>query len=193
MTSPEERAREALRSGLPPAAVYAELAVGADFRDTALVVCDALSIPRAEAEHRMRGAEELWDDFAPGDEELLGELLDFAAVFDVHVMLAGPGEQVRRLLGRAMGALGGISSGIAVGISRNLSTGRLPEAYAVLVGLPVRGRGDPVRHREELSTAGELLAARLSPDDETAAALVREARERCARRGTTGDGRPRAR
>ncbi len=185
MIPPLERAREALRSGLPPAEVYAGLAVGADFRDTALVVCGALGIPRAEAEERLRGTEELWDDFAPGDEEFLGELLDLAAVFDVHVPLDGPGEHIRGLLGRSMGALGGIAGGVAVGISRRLSTGRLPEAYAVLAGLPVREGGDPARYRAELSAAGELLAARLPPGDEAAAALVREARDRCARRGAT--------
>ncbi|UUY50854.1 hypothetical protein NRK68_28630 [Streptomyces yangpuensis] len=182
MTGPADRARQALASGLPPAEVYAALAVGAGFRDTALAVCDALGIPRADAEHRLRGTEELWGDFAPGDEELAGELLDLAAVFDVHVTLDEPGEQVRRLLGRSMGALGGIGSGAAFSISRKLATGRLPEAYTVLVGLPVRDRGDPARYRAELIAAGELLADWLPPDDQEAAGRVREARERCARR-----------
>ncbi|MEU7601384.1 hypothetical protein AB0B78_00500 [Streptomyces sp. NPDC040724] len=179
-----DRAREALRSGLPPAEAYAALAVGADFRQTALVVCDALGIPRADVEDRLRGSEELWSDFAPGDEELLGELLDLAAVFDVDVTLDEPGEHIRGLMQRATDALGGIASGVAFGIGRKLDTGRLPAAYAVLVGLPVHEGGDPVRYRAELSTAGELLAAWLPPEDEAAAALVREARERCARRDT---------
>ncbi|MGW9069290.1 hypothetical protein ACWGQT_07570 [Streptomyces yangpuensis] len=82
MTGPADRARQALASGLPPAEVYAALAVGAGLRDTALAVCDALGTPRADAEHRLRGTEELWGDFAPGDEELVGELLDLAAVFE---------------------------------------------------------------------------------------------------------------
>ncbi|MFF9979232.1 hypothetical protein [Streptomyces erythrochromogenes] len=186
MNGPVERAREALASGLTPAEVYAALAVGADFRDTALAVCDALGIPRAEAEHRLRATDGLWDDFAPGDEEFLGELLDLAAVFDVHVTLDEPGEQVRRLLDRSMGALGGIGSGVALGVSRKPATGRLPEAYTVLVGLPVRERGDPSRYRAELIAAGELLADWLPPDDREAAGRVREARERCARRDASG-------
>ncbi|MFE1826067.1 hypothetical protein [Streptomyces yangpuensis] len=186
MTGPVERAREALASGRSPAEVYAALAVGADFRDTALVVCDALGIPRADAEHRLRGAEELWGDFAPGDEELLGELLDLAAVFDVHVALDEPGERVRRLLDRSMGALGGIGSGAGFSIGRKLDTGRLPEAYDVLVDLPVRERGDPARYRAELIAAGVLLADWLPPDDREAAGRVREARERCARRDAAG-------
>ncbi|MFI8338641.1 hypothetical protein ACIF8W_00925 [Streptomyces sp. NPDC085639] len=69
MTMPPERAREALRSGLPPAEVYAELAVGADFRDTALVECGVLGIPPAEAAQRLRGTHGPWDDFAPGEED----------------------------------------------------------------------------------------------------------------------------
>ncbi|MFE6905161.1 hypothetical protein [Streptomyces erythrochromogenes] len=186
MNGPVERAREALASGLPPVEVYAALAVGADFRATALAVCDALDIPRADAEHRLRGTEELWGDFAPGDEEFLGELLDLAAVFDVHVTLDEPGEQVRRLMDRSMSALGGIGSGAAFGISRKLATGRLPEAYTVLAGLPVRERGDPARYRAELIAAGELLADWLPPDDREAAGRVREARERCARRDASG-------
>ncbi|MER5416716.1 hypothetical protein [Streptomyces virginiae] len=192
MSTTVERAREALASGLPPTSVYAALAVGADFQDTALVVCDALGIPRADAEQRLRGAEELWGDFAPGDEGLLGELLDLIGAFDVHVALDEPGERVRRLLGRSMGALGGIASGAAFSIGRKLDTGRLPEAYTVLVGLPVRERGDPARYRAELIAAGELLATWLPPDDQEAAGRVREARERCARRDASGS-RPRAR
>ncbi|MFJ8565892.1 hypothetical protein [Streptomyces sp. NPDC093514] len=89
-----------------------------------------------------------------------------------------------------MGALGGIDGGAAFGISRKPATGRLPEAYAVLVGLRVHERGDAARYRAALSTAGELLAAWLPAGDETAVAPVREARERCARRETTGYGRP---
>ncbi|MFJ6485167.1 MULTISPECIES: hypothetical protein [unclassified Streptomyces] len=189
MTGTVARARAALASGLPPAAVYAELAVGADFRDTALAVCDALGIPRADAEQRLGSAGELWD-FAPGEEALLGELLEVVAVFDVHVTLDGTGERIRGLLGRAMGTAGGFGSGMAFGIRRKLATGRLTEAYAVLVGLPVRTRGEPARYRTELIAAGELLAAWLPPDDHEAAGRVREALERCARRDTTGDGRP---
>ncbi|MFF5489798.1 hypothetical protein [Streptomyces virginiae] len=138
MSATVERAREALASGLPPVEVYAALAVGADFQDTALAVCEALGIPRADVQRRLRGAEELWGDFAPGDEEFLGELLDLIGVFDVHVVLDESGERVRRLLGRSMGVLGGIASGAAFSIGRKLDTGRLPEAYTVLVGLPVR-------------------------------------------------------
>ncbi|WP_030712899.1 hypothetical protein [Streptomyces sp. NRRL F-2580] len=158
-----ERARAALRSGLPP-------------------------------------AEERWGDLAPGDEEFLGEPLDLAAVFDVHVTLDEPGEHIRDLPGRSTGPPGGIGSGAAFSVgrkpqaasrkpqaaSRKPDTGRLPAAYAVLVGLPVRERGAPVRYRAEPDTADELLAAWLPPEDEAAAAPVREARERCARRDTTG-------
>ncbi|MER7823325.1 hypothetical protein ABTX85_12275 [Streptomyces sp. NPDC096097] len=192
MNGPVDRAREALAAGLPPAEAYAALAVGADFRDTALVVRDALGIPRADAERRLRGAEELWGDFTPGDGEPLGELLDLIGVFDVHVTLDESGERVRRLLERSMGALGGIASGAAFSISRQPATGRLPEAYTVLVGLPVRERGDPARYRAELIAAGELLAAWLPPGDQEAAGRVREARERCARRDASGS-RPTAR
>ncbi|MDX3533502.1 hypothetical protein PV721_03775 [Streptomyces sp. MB09-01] len=177
-----DRIREALGSGLPVIEVHAELAAGTDdVRAAALVVCDALGIPRGEAERRLRGCQDLWGEFGPGDERLVGELLDGIGLFDVHVTLDERGERIRGLMRRAMGASGGISSGIGVGILRKLDTGRLPEAFAVLVRVRVRERGDPVRYWAVLGTAGELLAAWLPSGDEEAAGRVREARERCAR------------
>ncbi|MFD9456329.1 hypothetical protein ACFWBC_24955 [Streptomyces sp. NPDC059985] len=144
-------------------------------------MCDALGIPRADAEERLGDGDDWWAGFGPGEESLLGEVLDLTGLFDVHVTLDEPGERVRALMFRATGALGGVASGAALGIHRALHTGRLPEAYATLVRLPVRERGDPVRYWATLGTAGELLAAWLPPGDPEAARRVREARERCAR------------
>ncbi|MFF7297310.1 hypothetical protein [Streptomyces sp. NPDC008265] len=69
----------------------------------------------------------------------------------------------------------------ATALWRRLATGRLPEAYALLVRLPVREDGDATRYWALLTTAGEGLAAWLPPGDEEAARLLGEARERCAR------------
>ncbi|MFJ1563791.1 hypothetical protein [Streptomyces erythrochromogenes] len=182
MTGTVERAREALRSGLRPVDVYVELAAGtSDLRGVALAVCDALDIPRPDAEHRLRGSEELWDGFGPGDEGVVGELLDLAGLFDVHVTLDERGGRICDLMHRAVGALGGIAGGVAFNLDRKLATGRLPEAYALLVRVPVRERGDAARYWALLTAAGEELAAWLPPGDDEAAGRVGEARERCAR------------
>ncbi|MFJ3631211.1 hypothetical protein [Streptomyces sp. NPDC090112] len=182
MTGGVERAREALSVGLTPVDVYAGLAAGTgDRRGAALTVCDALGIPRPDAESRLRGTEELWDGFGPDEEQLVGELLDLVGLFDVHTTLDEPGEHLRTLMNRARAALGGIASGAASALWRRLATGRLPEAYALLVGLPVREGGDAARYWALLTTVGEGLAAWLPPGDEEAARLLGEARERCAR------------
>ncbi|THA76199.1 hypothetical protein [Streptomyces sp. A0592] len=182
MTGTVERAREALRSGLRPVDVYVELAAGtSDLRGAALAVCAALGIPRPDAEQRLSGSEELWDGFGPGEEGLVGELLDLAGLFDVHVTLDERGERICGLMDRAVGALGGISSGVAFSLHRKTATGRLPEAYALLVRTPVRERGDAARYWALLTAAGEELAAWLPPGDDEAAGRLGEARERCAR------------
>ncbi|MFF3014667.1 hypothetical protein [Streptomyces sp. NPDC057939] len=182
MNGPVERAREALRSGATPVEAYTELAAGTrDLRGAALAVCEALGIPRADAGTRLGDGDGRWGGFGPGEESLLGELLETIGVFDTPVALDEPGERIRALMRRAPGALGGIASGAALGVHRKLYAGRLPEAYATLVRLPVRECGDPVRYWATLGTVGELLAAWLPPGDPEAAGRVREAREHCAR------------
>ncbi|MFF4698032.1 hypothetical protein [Streptomyces chattanoogensis] len=183
---PVETARAALGAGVPAVDVFAELALkAADLQSAALAVCLALGVPRADAEQRLDGSDELLDELNPGEERTGGEILETLGVFDVDRSLDERGEEIKRWLGTAIGAHGTFGSGHAHSLWRRLRTGALTGAFLSLADSgPHPVEGAPSTYWEALTRAGELLSADNREVDER----FEKALERC-RRQAAGTGR----
>ncbi|MFE6826524.1 hypothetical protein [Streptomyces sp. NPDC057690] len=72
-------------------------------------------------------------------------------------------QEIHDLLGRAVGAMGAVRSGLGHSLHRWLRTGELTRSYLSLArGDQVKATGDPSVHWSALVAAGELLA--VGPD-----------------------------
>jgi hypothetical protein len=131
---------------------------GGDPRAAAVATCLGLGIAREEAERRVRDAESLFADLGPEEEEELALFLDLSHVFVVDRELDAREQEIRDLLGRAAGAMGGIRSGLGNSLHRWLRTGELARAYLSLAkGNQVRATGDPSVYWSALVAVGDLL------------------------------------
>ncbi|MEV5899695.1 hypothetical protein [Streptomyces sp. NPDC052127] len=132
---------------------------GGDPRAAAVSVCVGLGIPTAEAHRRVRDAEPLFADLAPEEEEVLALFLDLSDVFVVDRRLDAREQEIHDLLGRAVGAMGAVRSGLGHSLHRWLRTGELTRSYLSLArGDQVKATGDPSVYWSALVAAGELLA-----------------------------------
>ncbi|MEU9272001.1 hypothetical protein AB0E04_42355 [Streptomyces sp. NPDC048251] len=132
---------------------------GGDPRSAAVSVCVGLGIPPAEAHRRVRDAEPLFADLGPEEEEVLALFLDLSDVFVVDRRLDAREQQIHDLLGRAVGAMGAVRSGLGHSLHRWLRTGELTRSYLSLArGNQVKATGDPSVYWSALVAAGELLA-----------------------------------
>jgi hypothetical protein len=156
------RAQAGLRAGGTPCAVFVDLAAGTlDYRATALAVCAAAGIPRVQFEQRWADtSEQLLPEIQPGQEALLGEVLETLGLFDVHRPLDEHEQQARRHMKLAMAAVGWWPSGYAVRLSRWWMTGRLVDAFVSLAdyGAGPDGATMPPAYWTHLLAAADLLA-----------------------------------
>ncbi|MFE2296966.1 hypothetical protein ACFXAW_02070 [Streptomyces sp. NPDC059445] len=170
-------AGDRLREGVRPVDVFAEIASRTGDWDGAVwAVCLALGLSAPDM--RLLGSDprEVYAEFRPGEEDLCGRVLEMHGVFDVPRLLDERESEVRRLLKEAFGASGGISTGVALGLIRNLFKGELAAAFLCLARRQPRApRGRPVDFWNALCAAGALLE---TGDDDQGRA-VREALGRC--------------
>ncbi|MFG3029329.1 hypothetical protein ACGFZJ_12585 [Streptomyces sp. NPDC048253] len=131
---------------------------GGDPRAAAVSVCVGLGIPPAEAHRRVRDAEPLFADLGPDEEETLALFLDLSYVFVVDRRLDAREQEIHDLLGRTVGAMGAVRSGLGHSLHRWLRTGELTRSYLSLArGNQVKATGDPSVYWSALVAAGELL------------------------------------
>ncbi|MFD5537049.1 hypothetical protein ACFWIJ_04125 [Streptomyces sp. NPDC127079] len=150
-------ARQRLRAGAAPAAVCGELAEQTRWWwDAALAVGQALGIPEAELLRRLHSEpDQTQSEFRPGEENLYGELLETAGVFDVPKQLDGTELAIAKHLRSAMGAMGGVASGHGLGLSRWFVLGELTSVFCSLARIgPRTTRGRPAEFWEALASAG---------------------------------------
>ncbi|MFD7630976.1 hypothetical protein ACFV7Q_33975 [Streptomyces sp. NPDC059851] len=175
------QARRLLAEGQGPVGVFAGLALRSGDRPAAVwAVCRALGVPDARVRERLgRVAEALFAEYGPDEEESVGELLELLGVFDVPRTLDGHEQEVLGLLKTAGAALGGISSGVAHGLSRRFVKGELTAAFLLLARQPVRQpRGNAATFWGTLAAAGALLPP---PADPGTAAQVAQVLAECRR------------
>jgi hypothetical protein len=153
-------AAERLGAGTAPAVVCSELAGQARWWwDAALAVGQAMGITEAELLRRLHSEpERVQSEFRPGEENLYGELLEMHGVFDVAKQLDQRELVIAKHLRTAMGAMGGVASGRALGLSRWIFTGELARAFRSLACSGPRATCTrPAEFWEALVSAGELL------------------------------------
>ncbi|WP_314220727.1 hypothetical protein [Streptomyces zaehneri] len=152
---------------------------GGDPRAAAVSLCVGFGVPPAEAQRRVRAAEPLFAGLGPEEEEALALLLDLSYVFVVDRRLDARGEEIRHLLGRAVGAMGAVRSGLGHSLHRWLRTGELTRSYLALArGNQVKATGDPSAYWSALVAVGELLP--VGPDGGEQECLAK-ARAHCRR------------
>ncbi|MEV6978384.1 hypothetical protein [Kitasatospora sp. NPDC093806] len=124
-----------------------------------LAVGQALGIPESDVRHRIHGdPERMQREFRLGEEELYGELMESLGVFDAPKQLDGTELLIAKHLRTAWGAMGGMGSGHALGLSRWFVTGELASVFRSLARSgPRAARGRPADFWEALVSAGELL------------------------------------
>ncbi|MFF2364021.1 hypothetical protein ACFVU0_15120 [Streptomyces sp. NPDC058122] len=170
-------AGDRLREGVPPVGVFAELAARTEDWDGAVwAVCLALGLSAPDLRGLGPDSHEIYSEFGPGEEDLCGKVLEIHGVFDVPRLLDERETEVQRLLRSAFGASGGIATGRALSLARNLFKGELATAFLSLTRKKPRApRGRPVDFWNALCAAGALLET--VDDDE--GRLVREALGLC--------------
>jgi hypothetical protein len=111
------------------------LTEGVDPRRAAIAVCVAAGSPRSQAELRLQMVDGIWELVEPGEEDLIAEALDAHGYFEPDAVLTEREHAIVANLNAAWIASGGIPSGYAVGISRDMRTGRLAQAFVRLEAL----------------------------------------------------------
>ncbi|MYX37026.1 MULTISPECIES: hypothetical protein [unclassified Streptomyces] len=166
-------AQEMLATGQSEEEVFAKLAARTgQWGVCVLAVCLALGVSRTDAESRLREIETLFDEFAVGEEELVASVLTIGQVFIVDRVVDKHDEHIRNLLETAASARGGFPGGL-LGWFR---TGELTKIFLYFAKTRFRdGRGSPPDFWVAVTTAGELLASKDSPDQ----AEVKAGLERC--------------
>ncbi|WP_143681734.1 hypothetical protein [Actinacidiphila glaucinigra] len=176
-------ARERLRAGATPAAVCSELAARTRWWwDAVLAVGQALGIPESELLRRLHSdPERVQGELHPGEEELYGELMEMHGVFDVARQFDERELLIAEHLRTAIGAMGGVASGRALGLSRWLVVGELVRVFCSLARSgPRPTRGRPAKFWEALVSAGELLEPVTGNDHGTVAQVLGECRAHLA-------------
>ncbi|MFE2052739.1 hypothetical protein ACFXAS_30165 [Streptomyces sp. NPDC059459] len=176
-------ARERLRTGAAPAVVCGELAGQTRWWwDAALAVGQARGIPKPELLRRVRSdPERVQHELGPGQEDLYGELLERSGVFDVAKQLDERELVIAKHLRSAIGAIGGVASGRALGLSRRLVLGELADVFRSLARSgPRADRGRPREFWEALVSAGELLDPADGDDQGTVAQALDSCRAHMA-------------
>ncbi|MGW4686308.1 hypothetical protein ACWEPM_15595 [Streptomyces sp. NPDC004244] len=173
-------ARRLLAEGQGPVGVFAGLAARSGDRSAAAwAVCEALGVADARVREELGRAAELFAEFGPDEDDLLGELLEMLGLFDVPRALDGREQEVLGLLQAAGAALGGIRGGVGHGLSRRFVKGELTAAFLLLARQPVRkSRGNTTTFRAALAAAGALLPP---PVDPATAAQVAQVLDECRR------------
>ncbi|MFE5039103.1 hypothetical protein [Streptomyces sp. NPDC056683] len=183
-------AGERLRAGATPAAVCSELAAQTRWWwDAVLAVGQALGIPESELLRRLQcDPERVQGELHPGEEELYGGLMEMHGVFDVAKQFDERELLIVEHLRTAMGAMGGVASGRALGLSRWLVMGELARVfYSLARSGPRATRSRPAEFWEALVRAGELLEPVGGNDHATLAQVRDECRAHLA--SCTGSGR----
>ncbi|MFK0256605.1 hypothetical protein [Streptomyces sp. NPDC090445] len=175
-------AQQMLAAGQSEEEVFAELAARTgEWGVCVLAVCLALSVPRMDAEARLREVEPLLAEFTVGEEEDLAFVLTFGQVFIVDRALEEHEEHIRELLGTAAGARGGYPGGL-LGWFR---TGELTKIFLYFAKTRFRdGRGSPPDFWAAMTTAGALLASQGGPDHAEVMAGLERCRTQAAAIGT---------
>ena len=175
-------ARERLRAGADPAVVCGELAARTPrWLEAAVAVGVARGMAEAELRERLAGYEQAQDEFHPGEEEEYGHLLEIHGVFDVPKRLDEREQAIAGHLRAAWGAMGGLGSGHATGLSRRFVRGELSSAFRMLARFgPRRDRGRPAEFWAAVVAAGELLDPADGDEHGTVAQALAESRRRLA-------------
>ncbi|MYX01882.1 MULTISPECIES: hypothetical protein [unclassified Streptomyces] len=177
-------AGERLREGATPAAVCGELAAQTPWWwDAVLAVGQTLGLPESELLRRLHGEpDRVQGEFRPGEEDLYGELMETLGVFDVAKQLDERELLIVEQLRSAMGAMGGVASGRALGLSRRFALGELASAFRSLAHSGPRATcRRPAEFWEALVRAGELLESEERNEDGTVAHTLEECRAHLAR------------
>jgi hypothetical protein len=172
------RARTQLAADVTPAEVFLGFVLDdVEYPQAAIAVCVAAGASKAEAHERLQDFGGLWDELQPGDEADAAEVLQTLGYFEPNAVLNPREQVVASALRDAIGAFGGIPSGYAAGLWRQLRTGRLA---TVFVGLEKLGGGRPSDERAfwaSMRAAADLLDTDQGEDG------LREAIRRCRERG----------
>ncbi|MFK0160485.1 hypothetical protein ACIQVK_51630 [Streptomyces sp. NPDC090493] len=185
-------AGERLRAGAAPAAVCSELAAQTRWwGDAVLAVGQALGVAESELLRRLHSdPERVRSELHPGEEELYGGLMETLGVFDVAKQLDERELLIAEHLRTATGAMGGVASGRALGLSRLFVMGELASVFRSLARSGPRAtRSRPAEFWAALVSAGELLEAAGENGHGTVAQALDECRAhlaRCTRSGRTG-------
>ncbi|MER7758724.1 hypothetical protein [Streptomyces sp. NPDC097619] len=149
-----------------------------------LAVCEALGVPRPDAEARLRELEGFFSEFAVGEEEDLAFTLAFGHAFLVDRVPEPHDVPLRDLLATAAGARGGFPAGL-LGWFR---TGELTKIFLYFAKTRFwNERGSPPDFWAAMIAAGELLAARDGADHGDVTAGL----ERCRAQAAALDARGR--
>ncbi|MBO4204658.1 hypothetical protein [Micromonospora echinofusca] len=163
-----------LQAGDTPDVAYIRLAsTGGDVRLTAVAVCAACGTSVSEAEQRLLGYSELFDEVSPGEENIIGEVLEVAGYFDHRVELDEAGTEIAKVLQEALRAAGPAPSGLAHNVHRWMTARKLPQAFLSIEAL--WSRRTP--KNAEVFWAHMANAARLLADSKSPG--FAEAAERC--------------
>jgi hypothetical protein len=142
----------------------------------------ALGIAESELLRRLPGEpEQVQDDFRPGEETPYGELMESVGLFDVPKQLDEREQVIAEHLRTAMRAMGGVASGVGLGLSRRFVRGEPASAFHSLTRLGPRAtRGRSTDFWAARVAAGELLDPADGDDRDAVAQALAECRRRLA-------------
>ncbi|GAB3140256.1 hypothetical protein GCM10027290_10960 [Micromonospora sonneratiae] len=165
-----------LHVGDTPGVAYVHLATtGGDLRVTAVAVCVACGTNITEAHQRLLKYSELFDAVLPGEENVIGEVLEVAGYFDHRVELDDAGAEIAEALQEALKAAGPAPSGLANNVYRRLTAGRLREAFLSIEALWSRGTPEsPPVFWAHMAKAARLLGDSTKPGFAEAAQRCRD-------------------
>ncbi|MGW1058266.1 hypothetical protein [Micromonospora rubida] len=154
-----------LDAGDAPDLAYVSLtSTGGDVRLTAVAVCVAGGTSIAEAQQRLLEYSALFDEVAPGEENIIGDVLEFAGYFDRRADLDEAGTKVQKVLQDACGAAGPTPSGFAHSLHRSMTTGKLRRAFLSIEAFwSRRAPGNPQVFWAHMATAARLLGDSSEP------------------------------
>lgn len=119
-----------LQAGDTPDLAYVHLAsTGGDLRLIAVAVCVACGTSISEADQRLSEYVELFEEVSPGEENIIGEVLEIAGYSDHRVELDEAGTEIAKVLQEALKAAGPAPSGLAHSVHRWMTARKLQRAF----------------------------------------------------------------